>query len=58
MWNKAGFFNENYWARQDNGTMKGFPVKQHKDVARYEANRRQAQRSRDVFVRVENKKIG
>jgi hypothetical protein len=56
MWKRAGYERGAYWAQSET-ELKGFAVKPNADEAVYQANRRQAQRARDVFIRVENKKL-
>jgi hypothetical protein len=56
MWVRGGYDRGSYWA-QSPDLIKGFPVKYSKDEQQYQANRRKAQKERDVFIRVENKKL-
>ena len=56
VWNKAGYERGAYWARSISG-LKGFTVesKPGQSDDEYQAARRQAQRSRDVWIRNQNK---
>jgi hypothetical protein len=57
MWKRGGYERGAYWAQNSDGLMR-FPVEISADEAQYQANRRQAQKSRDVFIREQNKKVG